>query len=69
MSDFHVCQQGAEQVTHFCRLLHSPMPDPLQSDGEPPQSKPLTDSQRIRKVVVELIETERAYVKVSVKVT
>ena len=51
------------QVTHFCRLLHAP--------GEPgltavePQMRSMNEAQRIRKVVVELVETERQYVKVS----
>ena len=54
--------QGAEQVTHFCRLLHSPLRENVSCD-EPLPTKPLSDSQRIWKVIVELIETERAYLK------
>ena len=65
--------QGAEQVTHFCRLLHEKMPDSSALSGGMGapgsdvihQPKPLSESQRIRKVIVELIETERQYVKVS----
>ncbi len=60
--------QGAEQVTHFCRLLHQhqPLPDAAMGDADqlPPQ-RPLSDSQKLRKVILELIDTERCYVKVS----
>ena len=59
------CSQGAEQVTHFCRLLPSPPEVAMSSGGESqPLNKPLSDSQRIRKVIRELLETERQYVKV-----
>ena len=58
--------QGAEQVTHFCRLLHSPLTEESTMPEDFPPVKPLSDSQRIRKVIVELIETEKQYVKVSV---
>ncbi len=58
--------QGAEQVTHFCRLLHQhqPLPDSMGDDQLPPV-KPLSDSQKLRKVILELLDTERCYVKVS----
>ena len=36
----------------------------LNEDGVLP-SKPLSDAQRMRKAIMELVETERAYVKVS----
>ncbi len=53
-------------MTHFCRLLHQhqPLPDSMGDDQLPPQ-KPLSDSQKLRKVILELIDTERCYVKVS----
>ncbi|ESO93240.1 hypothetical protein LOTGIDRAFT_232689 [Lottia gigantea] len=51
--------KGAEQVTAICRN-----PPTKQDLAERPVSpRPLTDAQRMRKVIMELIETERAYVK------
>ena len=58
-----VSVQGAEQVTHLCRLLHGHTGKMTNNEVAPP-CKPLSDSQRIRKVIRELIETERHYVKV-----
>ena len=67
-SFIHFYLQGAEQVTHFCRLLHQhqPLPDNMGDHQLPPQ-KPLSDSQKLRKVILELIDTERCYVKVHLK--
>ncbi len=56
--------QGAEQVTHFCRLLHQRAPMDNMNGEDQPQMKVLSDSQKLRKVIMELIETERHYVKV-----
>ena len=60
--------QGAEQVTHFCRLLHQPSPGGggiTPRGGEQTTSgKPLSESQRLQKVIRELLTTERQYVKV-----
>ncbi|XP_048240466.1 protein still life, isoform SIF type 1-like isoform X4 [Haliotis rufescens] len=53
--------RGAEQVTAICRnsepSLRSHSPDSTGS------ARPMSDAQRMRKVIMELIETERAYVK------
>ena len=67
---FFVLLQGAEQVTHFCRLLHQPPVDTtVPSDQQLLNpGKPLSESQRLRKVIKELIETERQYVKVSIQI-
>ena len=59
--------QGAEQVTHLCRLLHGHQGKMSNNEVAPP-CKPLSDSQRIRKVIRELIETERHYVKVRLQI-
>ena len=59
--------QGAEQVTHLCRLLHGHSGKMSNNEVAPP-CKPLSDSQRIRKVIRELIETERHYVKVRLQI-
>ena len=50
-------------MTHFCRHIHGPAAKMINNEVAPP-CKPLSDSQRIRKVIQELIETERHYVKV-----
>ena len=71
LSTADLCFQGAEQVTHFCRQLNGrtdadvtpPVTSAALSDDA--ANRPLSESQRIRKVIVELIETERQYVKVS----
>ena len=36
-------------------------------DDQLPPQKPLSDSQKLRKVILELIDTERCYVKVGLK--
>ncbi|KAI1903388.1 hypothetical protein AGOR_G00026670 [Albula goreensis] len=63
--------KSSEQVAAFCRGLHdmnpsdsgsSPSPD---SPGPPPPTPPrqLSDADKLRKVISELVETERTYVK------
>ncbi|KAJ8391472.1 hypothetical protein AAFF_G00089460 [Aldrovandia affinis] len=62
--------QSTEQVAAFCRSLHdmnpsecasSPSPDsPLPPPATPRQ---LSDADKLRKVICELVETERTYVK------
>ncbi|XP_012937622.1 protein still life, isoform SIF type 1 isoform X2 [Aplysia californica] len=51
--------EGAEQVTAICRKDE---PRSLSDDPNIP-TKPLSDAQRMRKAIMELVETERAYVK------
>ena len=55
--------QSAEQVTLFCRqqLEHS------DDDAKP--AAQLTTAQRLRKVILELVDTERSYVKVQTQTT
>ncbi|XP_031527392.2 rho guanine nucleotide exchange factor TIAM1 isoform X1 [Vicugna pacos] len=61
--------KSTEQVAAFCRSLHEmnpsdPSPSPQDSAG--PQlatMRQLTDADKLRKVVCELLETERTYVK------
>ena len=52
--------QSAEQVTAICR---SKSGGNSAVDGAP-GTRSLSDAQRMRKVIMELVETERAYVKV-----
>lgn len=62
--------KSTEQVAAFCRSLHEmkpsdPSPSPQDSTG--PQlaaMRQLTDADKLRKVICELLETERTYVKV-----
>ncbi|XP_042343021.1 rho guanine nucleotide exchange factor TIAM1 [Plectropomus leopardus] len=69
-SDFE-CRKSTEQVAAFCRSLHdmntsecvssSPSPD---SPFPPPATlRQLSDADKLRKVICELVETERTYVK------
>lgn len=68
--------QSTEQVAAFCRSLHdmnpseclssSPSPDSPYPPPTPPRQ--LSDADKLRKVICELVETERTYVKVSIVV-
>ncbi|KAM9670847.1 rho guanine nucleotide exchange factor TIAM1 isoform 1-T4 [Dama dama] len=61
--------KSTDQVAAFCRSLHEmnpsdPSPSPQDSTG--PQlatMRQLTDADKLRKVICELLETERTYVK------
>ncbi|XP_004675401.1 PREDICTED: T-lymphoma invasion and metastasis-inducing protein 1 isoform X2 [Condylura cristata] len=61
--------KSTEQVAAFCRSLHEMNPsDPSPSPQDPtaPQlatMRQLTDADKLRKVICELLETERTYVK------
>lgn len=62
--------QSTEQVAAFCRSLHEMNPcecsAPPQDCAGPQLStmRQLTDADKLRKVICELLETERTYVKV-----
>lgn len=56
--------QSAEQVTHLCRMAN----ERLDSDEDTPSFvlpviQPLSETQKLRKVILELVNTERSYVK------
>jgi len=53
--------QTAEQVTHFCRMANEKLADDLPIIL--PSIQPLTDTQKLRKVILELINTEKSYVR------
>uniref|UniRef100_UPI00398ED36A rho guanine nucleotide exchange factor TIAM1-like isoform X2 n=1 Tax=Pristiophorus japonicus TaxID=55135 RepID=UPI00398ED36A len=60
--------KSTEQVTAFCRGLHELSPPDMSSqplDSLPYQvpSRQLTDADKLRKVICELVETEQTYVK------
>lgn len=62
--------KSTEQVAAFCRSLHEMNPSdcsaPPQDCAGPQLStmRQLTDADKLRKVICELLETERTYVKV-----
>ncbi|XP_048396564.1 rho guanine nucleotide exchange factor TIAM1-like isoform X2 [Stegostoma tigrinum] len=59
--------KSTEQVTAFCRGLHELSPSDMSSQPSDslPQvpSRQLTDADKLRKVICELVETEQTYVK------
>jgi len=57
-----VYTQRAEQVTLFCRQQVE-----YSDDDEPKPSVQLSQAQKLRKVIIELVDTERSYVKVKNK--
>lgn len=66
--------QSTEQVAAFCRSLHEMNPSECVSSSPSPDShfpppatpRQLSDADKLRKVICELVETERTYVKVSI---
>lgn len=67
---FLVISQSAEQITELCRGFHSTrtstMEAPAESQDPPsrPPARHLSDADRLRKVIQELVDTEKSYVKV-----
>lgn len=62
--------KSTEQVAAFCRSLHEMNPsdlsvNPKEFPGPQQAIRQLTDADKLRKVICELLETERTYVKVS----
>ena len=50
-------------MTHLCRMAHERLEG---EDTHPvilPAAQPLSEAQRLRKIILELINTERAYVR------
>ncbi|XP_047449508.1 rho guanine nucleotide exchange factor TIAM1-like [Mugil cephalus] len=70
-SEFDECRKSTEQVAAFCRSLHDMNPlecvssSPSPDSPFPPPATPrqLSDADKLRKVICELVETERTYVK------
>uniref|UniRef100_A0A8D2ZQK7 TIAM Rac1 associated GEF 1 n=1 Tax=Scophthalmus maximus TaxID=52904 RepID=A0A8D2ZQK7_SCOMX len=68
---FFVLLQSTEQVAAFCRSLHDMNPSECVSSSPSPDSpfpplatpRQLSDADKLRKVICELVETERTYVK------
>ncbi|KAF7665307.1 hypothetical protein LDENG_00147850 [Lucifuga dentata] len=65
------CRKSTEQVAAFCRSLHDMNPSECVSSSSSPDSplpppvtpRQLSDADKLRKVICELVETERTYVK------
>ncbi|KAM9319169.1 rho guanine nucleotide exchange factor TIAM1-like isoform 2-T2 [Pholidichthys leucotaenia] len=70
-SEFDECRKSTEQVAAFCRSLHDMNPLESVSSSPSPESpfpppatlRQLSDADKLRKVICELVETERTYVK------
>ncbi|XP_044209135.1 rho guanine nucleotide exchange factor TIAM1-like [Thunnus albacares] len=70
-SEFDECRKSTEQVAAFCRSLHDMNPSECVSSSPSPDSpfpppatlRQLSDADKLRKVICELVETERTYVK------
>uniref|UniRef100_A0A3Q2P2Y7 TIAM Rac1 associated GEF 1 n=1 Tax=Fundulus heteroclitus TaxID=8078 RepID=A0A3Q2P2Y7_FUNHE len=70
-SEFDECRKSTEQVAAFCRSLHDMNPSECVSSSPSPESpcppattpRQLSDADKLRKVICELVETERTYVK------
>ncbi|XP_037123667.1 T-lymphoma invasion and metastasis-inducing protein 1-like isoform X2 [Syngnathus acus] len=65
---FDMLHLNTEQVSAFCRSLHDMNPSECSSSPSPdspfpPALRQLSDADKLRKVIGELVETERAYVK------
>ncbi|KAA8593999.1 hypothetical protein FQN60_004833 [Etheostoma spectabile] len=68
------CRKSTEQVAAFCRSLHDMNPTECVSSSPSPDSpfpppstlRQLSDADKLRKVICELVETERTYVKLDV---
>uniref|UniRef100_A0A673WKN7 TIAM Rac1 associated GEF 1 n=1 Tax=Salmo trutta TaxID=8032 RepID=A0A673WKN7_SALTR len=74
--DEQLCDLSTEQVAAFCRSLHDMNPSECATTSTSPSldspfrpiatgtaSRQLSDADKLRKVICELVETERAYVK------
>lgn len=65
-----VVPQSAEQIAELCRSFNdtqtSSMEGPRESQDPPPRplARHLSDADRLRKVIQELVDTEKSYVKV-----
>lgn len=63
--------QSAEQIVELCRGFTSAHPDGMEAtmESQDPPSRPLarhlSDADRLRKVIQELVDTEKSYVKVT----
>lgn len=60
--------KNVDELSRYCRpnttLLHAEE-EQMYTSYQPPRIKALSNAQRIRKVIFELVETERLYVQVS----
>jgi hypothetical protein len=62
--------KNVDELSRYCRpttTILNTNAEQINTIIQPPRIKALSNAQRIRKVIFELIETERSYVQVSVK--
>ncbi|MCJ8739800.1 hypothetical protein PDJAM_G00051430 [Pangasius djambal] len=64
-SEYRDYEKSTEQVAAFCRSLHEMNPSSEAASSSSSSSLPrqLSDADKLRKVICELVETERTYVK------
>ena len=56
--------RNVDELSRYCRPMTTILHSNTEQIIEPPRIKALSNAQRIRKVIFELIETERTYVQV-----
>lgn len=62
--------KNVDELSRYCRpmtVVLSNNTEEINTINQPPRVKALSNAQRIRKVIFELIETERSYVQVSLE--
>ncbi|KAF5898578.1 T-lymphoma invasion and metastasis-inducing protein 1-like isoform X1, partial [Clarias magur] len=64
-SEYRDYEKSTEQVAAFCRSLHemNPSSEAAASSSSSSLPRQLSDADKLRKVICELVETERTYVK------
>lgn len=56
--------KNVDELSRYCRPMTTISHTNIEQIHEPPRIKVLSNAQRLRKVIFELIETERSYVQV-----
>lgn len=62
--------KNVDEISRYCRpitVVSNNNTEEINAINHPPRIKALSNAQRIRKVIFELLETERSYVQVSLK--
>ena len=62
--------KNVDELSRYCRpmtVVLSNNTEEINTINQPPRVKALSNAQRIRKVIFELLETERSYVQVSLE--
>lgn len=56
--------KNVDELSRYCRPMTTISHTNIEQTNEPPRIKVLSNAQRLRKVIFELVETERSYVQV-----